>query len=267
MSSQLWVTALRSAAVCEVVWLTTDGRARAVAATPLALDDRPVLAFAYAHAEVAREIGAARQAAIVLSDRRMAGSGWQPLAVIGRPEVTEDREGSLFTDALLDQELRKHPPSRALADSILLRREHWWFLPRIVVAVEPDAVIPMAPRQGGAADAVLGVSEMYDSGERLRVATVGMGSAENARFSVLPLGEGSLLGNDATPRPAVLLRHDFSVPDVERWSSWTAFGNLTDDVLDSADQRGSVVLPPPLGLLARIRRQRMLARACRKALQ
>ncbi|MGH3519935.1 MAG: hypothetical protein ACRDQ7_21635 [Haloechinothrix sp.] len=266
MSNQPWVTALHSAGVCEVIWVPADGRPDAVAATPLVWNDRPTLAFPYAQAQVGRSISAARQVAVVLSDARLTGSGWHPIAVVGRPELIEDRAGSVFTAELLDQELRKHPPSRVLADSILLRREHWWFLPRILITIEPEAVISVAARKGGTADAVLGVSEVDPAGDRLRVATVQLEGDERNRPTVLPLGTGALPAGDEPPRPAVLLRHDFSEPDLERWSSWTASGTLTGDVFDTEGQRGSVVLPPPPGLLARMRRQRDLARSCRREL-
>lgn len=253
--SDMWTRAVNSAAVCELVWTDPDGATDAIVATPLLHADQPAVAFTYAHALRARAVAAAKSVAVVLSDGRMSGRAWRPLAIIGRPRLIEDVDGSLFTDELLTQELRKHPPSRALADSILLRREHWWFLPRIVVTIEPDAVVDVAPREPG--DAVLGIVEP----ERLRIASVRVTSGSR----IAPI-DGALPGQDGVEHPALLIRHDFSVPDLERWPVTVARGVLSGDEFRSPEPLPDVVLPRPLGLLARIRKQHALARACRKQL-
>lgn len=253
--SDTWTPAVNSAAVCELVWADSNGKPDATAATPLLHADQPAVAFPYAHAPLARTVADARSVAVVLSDGRMSGKSWRPLAVIGRPRLIEDVDGSLFTDQLLTQELRKHPPSRALADSILLRREHWWFLPRLVVAIEPHAVVDVAAREPG--DGVLGIVEA----ERLRVASV-RPAAESRLASV----SGALPGQDGREHPAVVVRHDFSVPDLERWPVAVSRGVLTGDEFRSTEPLADVGLPRPLGLLTRIRKEHALARACRKQL-
>lgn len=269
MTTVEMVGAVHAAAVCEIAWLGADGQPDAAAATPLVLDDRPALAFPYAYAELARAIGSARQVSVVLSDARQSGSSWRPIAVHGRPRMVEDADGTLFTERLLRQELRKHPPSRALADSPILQREHWWYLPRLVVTVEPEAVSEMPVRSGGRHDGVVAAA----IGGRLQVGGVAIERTAPAALLLAPLTPGLILGPDpaAVPSgtPAVVLCHDFSTPDLERWTSWTAVGTLggseASTLLVSAET-GTAELPPPPGLLARVRRQRDLARACRRAL-
>lgn len=266
MLSAALISALHAAAVCEVVWLAPGGRPDAVAATPLVFDGRPAVAFPYAYAELGRAIAAAGQVGIVVSDSRLSGSAWRPIAVLGRPRLIEDADGSIFTEFLLGQELRKHPPSRTLADSPILRREHWWFLPRVIVVVEPDAVHDVGARAGGADDGVLGVAvpSRGSDADHLRIAAVGITSGPGAAVQLTPIGESGSAGREAGP--AVLICHDFSTPDIERWTSRTATGTVTGMVLDVDAQDGDIALAPPLRLMERIRRQRDLGRACRRAL-
>ncbi|PSL05312.1 hypothetical protein CLV30_104178 [Haloactinopolyspora alba] len=253
--------ALHAAAVCEVAWLGAGGRPGAAAAVPLVLDGVPAVALPYAYASLARLMGTATRVAVVLSDRRQAGSAWLPVVVHGRPRLVEDTDGTVFTEHLIHQELRKYPPARALADSPILRREHWWYLPRLIVTVEPDAVAEVAARQGGAVDGLLAVA---DSRDGLRVGSVAVGERSAGGVRVAALSEPAPgIG------PAVALCHDFSAPDLERWTSWTAYGQVTgaDGTELRVDaQDGTASLPPVPGLLARIRRQRQLARACRRGL-
>jgi hypothetical protein len=126
----------------------------------------------------AAAVGAAGLAELVLSEPRLTGSAWEPLAALGRLTLLEDGDGGLFTDELLAQELRKHPPARALAASPLLRREHWWYLPRLVLLLEAPEVVPLRSREGPG-DAVLAVD---DGG--LPVATVRVPDREAAPLAV-----------------------------------------------------------------------------------
>jgi hypothetical protein len=65
----------------------------------------------------------------------------------------------------------------------------------------------------------------------------------------------------------VLLGHDFAVPDLERWTPWTTRGWSAADGLFTVEQRPArTSLEPPLGVWQRLRRQRELERACRRAL-
>lgn len=246
--------AVHAAGVAELLWPLPGGPPGAAGVVPLLLDDRPAVALPWAHEATARAVGAAGEVVLALSDPRVTGSAWWPLAIRGRPRLIEDRDGTLFGDRLLDQELRKHPPSRALADSVMLRREHWWYLPRLVVVLEPGRIEPLAPRES-ATDVVLGVD---DGG--LQVATV---RVEDWGADPLVLRGAP----DTAQGPAVLVGQEISVPDVERWTVHTTTGHHAGGRLSGVRSSGPRSLEPVPGLLARIRRQRALERACVSALR
>jgi hypothetical protein len=248
------LAAVRAAGLAELVWSGEDGPPEAVGVVPLLLDDQPAVALTWAHEAPARAVARAAQVTLVLSDPRLAGAGWEPLALSVRPTLVEDGDGSLFRERLLDQELRKHPPARALADSSLLRRENWWYLPRLLLLLDPVAVRPTAARRSPD-DVVLAVG-----GPAPAVAVVRVQD-----WSQQPL--------EVTPRPpdargpAVLVGQEVSVPDAERWTVHRTTGSYADGRfradLPLPDRR----LEPPPGLLARVRRQRALERACVRALR
>lgn len=249
--------AIRAAAIGELAWLDPTGRPDAHPVTPLLLGDEPAVAYPYADLELARRVAAAPAVTLVLSDDRMTGRGWRPAAVTGRPRLVEDRDGAIFTDQLLDQELRKYPPARTLIDSVLLRREHWWYVPRLIVALEVTAVAPVGTRRDGTGELL----SVADQG-RLYVDTV-------SRHDDGPrhLRLASLAGRSLATGPAVLLGHDFAVPDLERWTPWTTRGWSAADGLFTVEERPDrTTLGPPLGLRHRLRRHRELSRACRRAL-
>lgn len=249
------VRAVRAAAVGELAWLGPDGRPDALPVTPLLQGERPAVTYPYAYAELARTIAASPRVALVLSDGRMTGRGWQPLAVLARPRLVEDPEGELFTADLVNQELRKYPPSRALADSIMLRREHWWYVPRLVLVLDDESVVAVAERSDPAHQ-VLAVGA-----GGLQVDTVRTGEATRDHVDV-----HSLRDRPAPDGPAALLGHDFSVPDLERWTPWVTRGVLSDGVLRVEERPERTTLEPVPRLRDRLRRQRDLERACRRAL-
>jgi hypothetical protein len=250
--------AIRAATVGELAWLDGTGRPHARPVTPLLLGDQPALAFPYAEAALARRVGAAPAAALVVSDDRLTGRSWRPVAVIGRPRLIEDRDGALFSDGLLTQELRKYPPARALIDSPLLRREHWWYLARLIVVLDVAAVAPVGVRGGGVGE-VLAVADGY---RHLSVDTVRrVGDDDGAIWLA------SLAGHPSATGAAVLLGHDFSAPDLERWTPWITRGRLDDGTLIVEQAPARTVLAPPLGLWQRLTRYRRLARDCRRGLE
>jgi hypothetical protein len=246
--------AVRAAGVAELLWRAPDGPPAATGVVPLVLGGRPAVALPWAGVDLARSAGASDAAAIVLSDPRLTGSTWQPVAAVGRLTLVEDGDGSLFADALLDQELRKHPPSRALADSPMLRREYWWYLPRLILVLDVDRVTPIG-RRDGPADVVLAV----DDGE-LHVATVRVADWSAPALQLrgaVPTAAG----------PAVLIGQELSVPDVERWTVHTTTGRYADGRLTDVRPAVTRDLEPVPGILARIRRQRALERGCLAALR
>jgi hypothetical protein len=249
--------AIQAAVVGELAWLDPDGRPDAIPATPLLLDGEPAVAFSYADVELARRVASAAAAALVVSDDRLTSRAWRPVALTGRPRLIEDRDGALFTDRLLDQELRKYPPARALADSLMLRREHWWYLPRLIVVVAGAVAAPVGARPAGAGE-LLAVAE---GAVRLHVDTVLAAEDGPGRLRL-----GSLAGRPPASGPAMLLGHDFSTPDLERWTPWTTRGRLAGELFAIEQRPERTGLGPPLGLWQRLRRQRELERACRRAL-
>jgi hypothetical protein len=253
-SATTLTSAVRAAGLAELVWTGGEGAApQAIGVVPLLLGDSPAVALPWAYAEQARAAAAARTAALVLSEPRLAGPAWQPLAAVGRLTLVEDAEGELFVSQLLDQELRKHPPARAFADTPLVRREHWWYLPRLVLLLEPQRVEPVGRREGPL-DAVLAVD---DGGLQVRTVQV-------QQWDVDPL---ALTGGPAGSGPAVLVGQEVSVPDAERWTVHVTTGQYDDGRLVDVAPAAARELEPVPGLRARVRRHRALERACVKALR
>lgn len=251
--------ASRRAGVVEVCWLTREAGPRATAAVPLVHDGRPALALLWSQAEVARELASSRVVAWVLSDRRLAQPDWHPLLAFGRFRLIEDAEGDVFVESMLDLELRKHPPSRAYADNPLLRRENWWFLPRLVLVLDAVQVLAVGERTDPDAHAVLAVAAHNGS---LAVDTVAI------LESTTSVSCTSLRGRAVPPAgDAVLFTHDFSVPDLERWGRHVTTGRWDGrgfDVVARPETRG---IPPPPPLRERVRRHRSLERGCVEALR
>lgn len=247
--------AVRAAGVAELTWGSGSGAApRALGAVPLLLGEQPVLALTWADADAARSAAGSDEVALVLSEPRLTGAGWTPLVARGRMRLVEDGDGSLFTERLLAQELRKHPPSRALADSPMVRREHWWYLPRLLLLLEPVAVEQVRARTGPQ-DAVLVVD---DDGLVVRTVAVADWAAD----------ELALTGGPQQARgPAVLVGQEISEPDLERWTVHVTEGDYASGVLRAVRRPPTRRLEPVPGLLARVRRQRALERACVRALR
>lgn len=252
------LSALRSAVTAELAW-TEDAAPAARAVVPLVAEAGPVLAVPYAYAAWARSLATRPRLVLTLSDRRLCGAAWRPLRLTAAPRLVEDRDGSLFTETLLDQELRKHPPSRALADSPILRREHWWYLPRLLVHLDVVALDDFPERTPAGEVLLVTVRPAAVHAPAVSAVRVAPG-ARPVRLSALDGGEVP----DATE--ALLFGHDFTCPDVERWVSWTAVGPVRSGVLH-ADLPETHVAGDMPGLRERIRRQRELHRGCVRGLR
>jgi hypothetical protein len=246
--------AVAAAGVAELVWPGGADPPSALGVVPLLVGSSPAVALPWAYEARARAVAAAGSAALVLSDPRLSGSAWQPLAAVGRVTLVEDGEAELFRARLLDQELRKHPPARVLAGSPLLRREHWWYLPRLVLLLEVQTVQPVAPRSGPH-EAVLAVD---DGGLRLSTVRVADWDADP-----LPVAGGP----PDVRGPAVLVGQEVSVPDAERWTVHATSGRYDSARLHDVRRPETRALEPVPGLRARVRRQRELERACVRALR
>lgn len=255
--------AVAGVVVVEVGWREDDGSVRAAARTPLVYDPEtglPTLALTYDDAAVAAALDRADRAVVVVSDSRLVLQGWQPAVWTARPEVEADPEAHEFLGVLVDQELRKHPPSRMRADSLLQQREHWWYVARLLVrfsGVEPigEPAARTAPDEG-----VL----VWSSGDGLQADTVSVDdwSAERLRLQSLagPPSDGRGGG------PAALLRHDYS-DDFERRAHLLLTGRLSEDTFEVANREGSAALPPVPSWWQRLREAKRLERACRRAIR
>lgn len=254
------VTVWRRALVAEVCWLGRDDRPESMPATPLLADDVPCLALPYADLEQAAALRAAPEIAFAATDARSLPDGARGVAAFGSVTVADDLDGSVFTETLLEQELMKYPPSRTLADSLLLRRENWWWLPRLIVRLDTvHRTVELASRADPAGEAVL-----VRDGVGLRLDTVTARRWDDQRLVLTSLDGEELRGDGA---PALVLGHDYTLPDFERWESWTVRGRLWGDELIVEERRGERGAPlPPLRLLERVRRQRDLAKACRRGI-
>jgi hypothetical protein len=251
------VKAWRQAQLGELTWDTADGP-DATVVVPMTDEGVPCVALSYDQLARADALAAAGSAIASISAPGLLG-GADPLRVRVRVTRSEDLDGERFEDSkLLLQELAKHPPSRRRLDSILLRREHWWFLPRILLHLEPtEDPAPLAStgallahRTAGGLE-VSGVHVTRRDGERLHV-------------------DGVTL---ATPRgPAVLLEHGAEPPDLERRWTFRRYGELdpatsvgttggsTTLVVRREESWGRTDRSPTL--LQRIRDERTLERAC-----
>ncbi len=252
--------ALRAASIGEVAWVDPrDGALRVRGVLPLADDEGPVLAVPYAAADAARSLGAAGGALLVTRDDRSTAAAYRPLTLRCRPRLVEDRTGDRFVAELLGQELRRYPPSRVLADSVILRREQWWWLPRLLVHLEVEAVDAPLPREDERDHLLVVDTGGPDPVRRL--------AAASARLTTLPDPPGTDLPPLAVtaapgPGPAVLHGQDASFPDLERWGRWHWRGRWDGAHLAVAEAPERVGLPPVPGVVARVRRQRALRKAC-----
>lgn len=255
MSAGELAEVVAASSLSEVCWVDHRGAPQARGAVALVRDRRPALAFTYADAPVARELAQTARLALALTEARSTGSAFRPLLVQGRPRLVEDPDGDVFVSDLLTQELRRYPPARLLADSPLLMREHWWYLPRLIVELDVDDV-EVLPRRSGLRNHLLVVAA--PRGPAVRVA--GIREREGSRLSLTV--EGAM----PPPGKALLFGQDASFPDLERWSQWRYRGTWDGAVLTVDEAPSRTGLGPAPGLVQRWRRQRDLERRCVQAI-
>lgn len=248
--------AISASSLAEVSW-TEAGEPQVRGVVALERDDRPVLAFTYADADVARSVASSPRVVLTLTEPRSTGRSFRPLLLLGRPRLAEDPTGDLFTTDLVVQELRRYPPSRTLADSPLLMRENWWYLPRLIVELDVDAVRPIAAREDAARDHLLVVGG--EDGPAVAVVTLEDAPRGDVVGTDVRLGTAS---PSPAPGSAVLFGHDASFPDLEQWSQWRFRGRWDGTHLHVEDAPARTGLGPTPGLVQRWRRQRDLERRC-----
>ncbi|MDR7300345.1 hypothetical protein [Haloactinomyces albus] len=247
----------RGALVAEVCWLDRDGRPESMPVTPLLLDDVPCLALPYAQRNRAVALRTASEVAFTVTDARSLPSAALGVAAFGAVGVVDDLDGSVFLDKLLEQELAKYPPSRTLADSLLLRRENWWWLPRLLVRLDRVTRTRAVPARTDPTEQALLIRD--DLG--LRVDTVTIAGGDENRFELVSSTGDTLRGDTG---PALALGHDYTAEDFERWEPWSLRGRLRGNELVVEESHGARPIPPrPLSLWERIRRRRRMEKACR----
>ncbi len=250
----VWATviteAISASSLAEVSW-GVAGLPRVRGVVALVDGDVPVLAFTYAEEDLAREVAGSPVVALSLTEPRSTGTAFRPLVIVGRPRLVEDPSGDLFATDLLAQELRRYPPSRLLADSPLLQREHWWYLPRLLVEIDVDAVVEVLTREDPVRDHLLVVAGA--DGPVVRVARLVDGDPEQVSLA----SQGP-----PPPGPTVLFGQDASFPDLEQWTQWSYRGRWDGAGLQVSEAPDRIGLGRPPGLLQRWRHQRDLERRC-----
>jgi hypothetical protein len=234
----------RAAQLAEVAWVHPVDGPDAAVVVPLLLDDRPALALPYAQLALARQLADVEVVTWSVSAPALSG-GARPVAAAATIEVEEDPAGERFTSsALLDQVLAKHPPDRARLDSPLLRREHGWYLPRLLVRT-----VDLGPG--------------FELGflEALGVTATDDGAPWLAPASELSLADGTAR-LQVPDGPAVVLQHGADVPDLDtpwhrRWRGTVRSGRFT---ADDRDEVAPARRRPTLR--DRVRSHRELHRAC-----
>jgi hypothetical protein len=249
------LTAWRAAQLGELVWDTPDGP-DALPVVPLSDDGVACVALPYAELARADALAAAGTAVACVSGPDLAG-GAELIATRVRVRRIDDVDGEHFeTSQLLMQELAKHPPSRRRLDSILLRREHWWFLPRILLHLTPvDDPRPLAP-----SGALLG-RRGASGPSSIEVASVTIASRSGTQLLLEASAASASAASDGA-MPAVVLEHGAEPPDLER--TW---GTRTKGTLEGAqltvgavDRWGRADRMPTL--IQRVRDEWALERAC-----
>jgi hypothetical protein len=266
----------RTAQLAEVGWLSTAGVPDATAVVPLLDDGIPCLALTYAQLELARALDRADGVVIGVTTPAVA-RGAEPVLARVHVEVTADPEGiELESRGLLPQLIAKHPPDRRRLDSLLQRREHWWYVPRLLVRLTgAEQIRRVEPRDGllltGGDDLevttcgiesidplVLG-TDACSTGDDARAADVGTTAADGAARDTSTSADRE--------RPALVLRHGADVPELEQpWEQrWR--GVLGPRGFEVDGRHGDGPPSRALTLRQRVAAEWRLERACKRGLK
>jgi hypothetical protein len=254
-------TSWGQAQLAEVSWRTVAGVPDAAAVVPLVDDGVPCLALTYAELALARALDQAQEIVISVTTPAVARDA-DPIMAHVDVEVTEDPDGvALELRDLLPQLIGKHPPDRRRLDSLLQRREHWWYVPRLLVRfTDVRSIEPVEPRDG----------LLITGGDRLRVSTCTLDSTEPLVVATDPAGApgpAALPPGGERERPALVFRQGADVPDLEQpWQQrWRGVLGPQGFEVDGYDGEG----PPSraLTLRQRVTAEWRLERACKRGLR
>lgn len=257
------ITVWQRSTVAELSWTTLSGPS-GIPVVPLVWHDSPCVALPYSMAETALSL---RGRHVAFSVSAEDAGGRSAVVGTGPVEVVEDLDGSEFVEHLVEQEAIKHPPTRLRADSLIARRENWWWVPRLLVSlpvVEEQRELHPRARAG---DALL-VRDRSGRPE-VDVVTAEDWSDGSAESIALWSRSGGLI--EGTQEPAFVFAHQYS-PDFERWERWSRSGRLSGESLLVTEAEGSPAGDSPsgplspYGLLERYSNHRSLARTCRSAI-
>lgn len=250
---------VQASSLAGLSWIGPTGLPNVCGVVALKWQDSPAIAFTYAAADRARELGRAPTVALTLTEPRSTADAFAASIIRGRPRLIEDLDGAVFAEKMLDQELRRYPPARRYADSPMLLREHWWYLPRLILTIDVDELRPM-PVRSESADHVLVV------GAQGRI------SAHPVRIEPERAGPSTIayvpLGSDVPPDGhAVLFGQDASFPDLEQWTTWCFRGDCVDGRFEVDEEPARTRLEPVPSVWQRVRREAAFARACRSGVE
>lgn len=257
------ITVWQRSTVAELSWISPSGPT-GIPVVPLTLRDRVCVALPYSMADLALTLDG-RHAAFSVTDQ---GAGGQVgLAGSGPVEVLEDLEGREFAESLVEQEALKHPPTRLRGDSLIARRENWWWVPRMIVTLASvESTRELHPRTR-ATDALL-VRDHHGRPEVGVVTADRWSDQSGSNIELWDRGGGLLAGAD---EPVFVFSHQHS-PDFERWERWSRSGRLNGESLLVDQAEGTPVGEgpagplPPYTLLERYSNHRSLARSCRRGI-
>lgn len=260
------IAAWSQAATAEILWTTARG-VRGMPVVPLTWPEERTPCAAVPLSQLDEVESLARCAAFTVHTRDEPAA---TLVATGRIAVRWDLEGAEFVEHLLAQEVAKHPPTRLRADSVMARRENWWWVPRVLVTLAEITHVTALPARTHAEDALLVQQPPGDAaGEpRTTVVTAARWPApgQESRVELWPR-DGAALDGDG--EAAFVLGHRHS-PDFERWERWYRSGTVHGEVLhvwagDGAPQPGDADLgaAEPFGLLDRLWHHHRVAKACK----
>ncbi len=259
------ITAWSRAATAEILWHTARG-ARGMPIVPLTWpqDRTPCAAVPLSQLD---EVDSLPHRAAFTVD-----TGDETLVAAGRVVLRWDLSGAEFVEHLLPQEVVKHPPTRLRADSIMARRENWWWVPRALITLTEITRVDTLPSRTHPEDALLIRQPRGDVNDPEEPRTAVVTAAhwpepgQQSRVELWPRDGAALEGDGEA---AFVLGHRHS-PDFERWERWYRSGTVNGEMLhvragDGAPQLGDEHpgTAAPLRLLDRLSHHRRVAKACK----